>query len=600
MAKSSINFTDLDFITLKNNFKNYLRNQPQFKDYDFEGSNMAVLLDLLAYNTSKQAFFTNMLFSEGHLDSAQLRSSIVSHAKDLNYTPRSAKSAKATVRVDFEASGDNQPYVIAKGSAFSSIVKATNFIFTTNETLTVSSANGTFSFETDIYEGTFVEDTYVFRQTEDIIPRFRLNNQNIDTDSLTVTVYEDNSSNGQLYNLANTLLDLDYTSQVFFIQSNFNEYYEVYFGDDILGKKPKEFSTVVMNYRVTEGPSANGASVFTMNFDPTGAISELEGTATVTTTATARGGANSESKESIRYYAPRAYQIQERTITEQDYEIALKTQFPEINAIHAFGGEELNPPQFGRVYIAVDIQDVDGFPESKKRQYGNFLAKRAPFSIEPIFTEPEYSYLSLNALIRYNVNVTKVSENTIRTLITTTVTDYNQRELNDFAVTYRNSKLACDIDETDISIISSNLEAQIYKKVDVPLNESTNIVLKYDMELQNDIPPRTNTHKSNLQHAFTSSPFKYLNETCVVEDNGDGKIQLIKKSGDQDTLIYNLGSINYDTGEVIINNLIVNFYIGNSMKFYVRPRDPDITVKNNTILTIENDEINVTVETLRE
>ena len=183
MANTSLNLVDLDFYSLKNNFKNFLRNQPQYKDFDFNGSNMSVLLDVLAYNTFKNSFYTNMLFSEAFLDSAQLRGSVLSHAKELNYLPRSAKSSRARIKVDFEASGASQPYTIQKGSSLSTIVKNTNYTFTIPETIQVSSSNTSFSFETNIYEGIYVKDTYVYKDSTTSIPRFRITNKNADLDS---------------------------------------------------------------------------------------------------------------------------------------------------------------------------------------------------------------------------------------------------------------------------------------------------------------------------------------------------------------------------------------------------------------------------------
>ena len=598
-SSSSLNLVDLDFFSLKQNFKNYLRNQAQFKDFDFDGSNINVLLELMAYNTFKNSFYVNMLFSEAFLDTAQLRGSVVSHAKELNYVPRSAKSSKARVKISFEATSENQPYIVSKGQGLSAIVKNSNFSFSIPETFSVSSSNNSFSFETDIYEGVYVQDSYVFRQPGETIPRFKITNKNIDTDSLTVTVYTDNSTSGDVYLLTNTLLDLDYKSKVYFLQCNENEYYEVYFGDDILGKRPSEFSTVVLDYRIASGPVADNALQFVLNFNPTGPENELLGAVQIDTLSHSRGGANVESAESIRYYAPRHFQVQERTVTSSDYEIALQTQFPEISAVHAFGGEERNPPMFGRVYVAIDISNVEGLPDSKVREYQNFLKNRAPFSIEPIIIEPEFAYLQVDAKIRYNINVTKAPVETMRTIITNTILSYRDDNLADFNVVYRDSKLAKLIDDSDISIVSSILDVALYKKIDLVLGSPQALNVQFNCALKNDVPSRGNTYPTGDVWTLTSSPFKFRGLNCMLEDDGNGVVRLVQVDSNTKTKIYDVGTINYDTGEVRLTNIQVDNYLGESIKLYVKPADVDIYVKGNTILTIEDSGINIGVEQLR-
>ena len=596
---SSQNLVDLDFFALKANYKNYLRNQPQFKDYDFDGSNINVLLELLAYNTFKNSFYTNMLFSEAFLDTAQLRGSLISHAKELNYNPRSAKSAKARIKVDFEATSENQPYIIAKGQTCSAIVKNSNFTFSFPDTMSVASSNNSFSFETDIYEGVYVKDTYVFHQPGETIPRFKITNKNVDADSLTVTVYSDNSTNGVNYTLSKTLLDLNFKSKVYFLQCSENELYEVYFGDNVLGKRPSDFSTIVLDYRISSGPIADDALQFVLNFNPTGPENELLEPIDVTTLEVSKGGANPESIESIRYYAPRAFQVQERTVTAQDYEIALKTQFPEINAVHAYGGEESNPPQFGRVFVAVDISNVTGLPDSKRREYENFIKKRAPFSIEPIFIEPEFAYLAINANIRYNINVTKIPIETMKTIINNTIINYRDENLNDFNVTYRDSKLAKDIDNADVSIISSVLDVRLYKKIDLFPGVRQNILLKYNCALVNNIPIKGDIYPTTDVYTFVSSPFKYGGRNCLFEDNGEGTIRLVTTDGITNSKISDVGTIDYEKGIVNLNDVTVDTFLGNAVHFFVRPRDADISTTTNTILSIEESAINIEIEPLR-
>lgn len=597
MANTSINLVDLDFASLKGSFKNYLRDQNQFKDYDFEGSNINILLDLLSYNSYKNAFYLNMLLSESFLDSAQLRNSILSHAKELNYLPRSARSSKARVRIEFEATGESAPYIIQKGSPLTTLVKNESYTFTIPETITVSSANTTYSFETDIFEGTYIQDTYTYRQGIEN-QRFKLTNRNIDTESLTVSVFEDGNEVSDAYKLSTSLLDLDETSKVFFLQPTETGYFEVLFGDNNLGRRPKINSTIVMEYRTSSGELPNGAREFSVDFDPTGS-DELNFTPEVNTLENSKDGAEEESIESIRYMAPRHFQTQERTITASDYSIALKGQFPEINAVHAYGGEDLTPPQFGKVFIAVDITNVDGFPESKKIEYKNFIDRRSPFGIRPVFVDPEFSYLSVRSKVRYDVNVTSASRETLKSIIKNAVVDYNEEYLNDFNVILRNSKLETEIDNSDASIISSVTKTQIYKKINPRLGFSENFRLNFGVPIIDTIPEKEDLHRATDVHSLVSSLFIFNSEQVLLEDDGSGNIRVMKTDGFINEKIKNVGKIDYNTGQVEINGLVVDSFQGSSIKLYVIPVDPDVVASQNSILTIEDDEIIIDLEEVR-
>jgi len=597
MANTSINLVDLDFASLKGSFKNYLRDQNQFKDYDFEGSNINILLDLLSYNSYKNAFYLNMLLSESFLDSAQLRNSILSHAKELNYLPRSARSSKARVRIEFEATGESAPYIIQKGSPLTTLVKNESYTFTIPETITVSSANTTYSFETDIFEGTYIQDTYTYRQGIEN-QRFKLTNRNIDTESLTVSVFEDGNEVSDAYKLSTSLLDLDETSKVFFLQPTETGYFEVLFGDNNLGRRPKINSTIVMEYRTSSGELPNGAREFSVDFDPTGS-DELNFTPEVNTLENSRDGAEEESIESIRYMAPRHFQTQERAITASDYSIALKGQFPEINAVHAYGGEDLSPPQFGKVFIAVDITNVDGFPESKKIEYKNFIDRRSPFGIRPVFVDPEFSYLSVRSKVRYDVNVTSASRETLKSIIKNAIVDYNEEYLNDFNVILRNSKLETEIDNSDASIISSVTRTRIYKKINPRLGLSENFRINFGVPIIDTIPEKEDLHRATDVHALVSSLFIFNSEQVLLEDDGSGNIRMMKTDGFINEKIKNVGKIDYNTGQIEINGLVVDSFQGSSIKLFVTPVDPDVVASQNSILTIEDDEIIIDLEEVR-
>lgn len=605
MANNSINLVDLDHNTLKQGFISYLRTQEQFKDYDFEGSSMSVILDILSHNTFKNAFFLNMIASEAFLDSAQLQNSIMSHAKELNYTPRSKRSAKAIVNVSFQANGANQPYLIPKGATFTSIVKNDLYIFSTAENITVSSANSNFSFNAEIYEGSYFQDTYVYNSSIEF-PKFRITNKDIDTTSLTVVVYEDNAEIGDNYQYASTLLGLTDNSKVYFLQASQNGYYEIVFGDGILGRQPKNNSIVQLDYRVSKGAFPNGAKSFTINFDPTNPNDELEGDIEVVTETIALNGAETESNESIRFYAPRHFQVQERAVTTNDYEILLKTQFPEINVISVYGGEEVDPPRYGKVFVSVDISNVDGLPESKKTEYTNFLKSRSPLSIEPLFTEPDYLYYNIDSLVRFNLNVTANSLERIKSLVTNSIINYNNTNLDDFKSTLRYSKLTQAIDESDTSIISNQTEIFAYRKLTPLLATAQNIDINFGFSIfETDYVVDTQTtaisasHKIKSTRSIYSSPFTFGGTLCTLEDDGHGIIRIVKAIGDTHFIVSNAGTVDYKKGLIKLINFNISSYEGAALKVYVKGSDKDISSNKNTILTLEPSEIVIKVEAIR-
>lgn len=596
MANSSIDLVGLDFNSIKSSFINYLKSQDLFKDYDFEGSNMSVLMDLMAYNTFKNAFYLNMAISESFLDSAQMTASVLSHSKELNYVPRSNRSSKAKIQVTFEASGDTQPYVIPKGSSFTGIVKGDSHTFTIPETIIISSANTTFSYETDVYEGIYLKDSYIVDHGIEN-QRFIITNKNVDTTSLTVIVYEDGSEVGDTYILASTLLGLSSTSKAFFLQASDLGNYEIIFGDGIIGRKPKNGSTVVLDYRISNGSRSNGIGSFSINFEPTNG--EVLTTPEIVVIQNSLGGATKESLESIKYYAPRHFQIQERAITPSDYEIILKTQFPEINAISVYGGEELDPPRFGKVFLSIDVENVEGIPENKKDEYYSFIKRRSPLSIDPIIVEPLYTYLSINSTIRYNLNITKSSPSRLKTLITQTITDYNNEYLDDFNVTLRYSKLLNLIDITDSSVVSNITEVEIYKKINPQLNVSQNIDIYFNTPLVDDLPALGTNHASIDRHTIRSTAFIYNGILSFIEDDGDGNLRVMQEDKNMHKKITDIGYVNYAKGVISLRNFNISDYNGSEIRLYAKTKDKDISVSKNTILTIEPDEIKINIEAVR-
>lgn len=614
MANSSVNLVNLDFDTLKSSFVNYLKQQSQFQDYNFDGAALNVLLDILSYNTYKNAFYTNMIFSESFLDSAQMKESMFSHAKELNYLPRSARSSVANITINFTASGDSQPYLIRKGETFSTVIKQSSYTYSVAEDIVLTSSNTSFTATFDIYEGFYTKDSYVMDYSVEN-QKFKITNDNADTNSLIVLVYEDGAQSPNKFLRATSLLGLTETSQVYFIQGTSDGKYEILFGDNVLGRKPKNSSTVVLDYRVTAGSAANGAKSFSINFDPTG-VDELTSAVGVTVnqyTPQTQGsysvnGAEAESIESIRYYAPRHFQTQERAVTVNDYETILKTQFPEIGAISVYGGEEVSPPRYGKVFVAVDVKNVEGLPDSKKIEYYNFIKSRSPLSIDPIFTEPEFTYVQVKSNVKYNINLTTRTTQNIKADVMLTIDEFSNTYLNDFKTSLRYSKLVRAIDDVDMSIISNETELHAYKKILPRLSVPQNINLDFNFPIEQTdyVSNETAFVTSSARHevkdtrAIHSTFFRYNGEKCLIEDDGAGKLRIVKEEGGYHYVIREVGTVNYNTGEIKLTNFTLDLYDGNYFKIYVSPKNKDIIGSRNEILSIEPDEVLVTVEAIRE
>ena len=627
-ANSSIVLTQLDFDSYKSSLKSFLQSQDRFKDYDFDGSNLSVLLDILAYNTYQNAFYLNMVSNEMFLDSAKLRDNVISHAKELNYLPRSFKSATADIQLTITTTnaGKNS-IVVPKGTTFVSRVDDFTYTFNTLENVvitnkTVSGSNFVFtSGNIRLYEGNYLSDTYTVNYANPLI--YTINNKRVDLESVNVTVFEDNGSVQQLYKRATSLFGYDANSKIFFIQPGINDTYEVVFGDGVVGRRPKNNSVIVIEYRICNGELPNGA----FRFVNTARI-DGEANVAITTLSAATDGAVAEDTASIKYNAPRAFTTQERAITSEDYENLLKINYPEINAVVAYGGEDANPPQYGRIFLSIDLDDVDGLPLIKQNEYRRFLKSRAPVAIEPIFVSPDYTYLYVKTNIKYNVNLTLLNPEDIRTYVIDSILTYATTNLNNFARTLRYSKLVNTIDNAEVSIISNETDIELVKYLTPNLSTTatstpnstsgalTNLVtsvtgggvsvsgqnIKIDFKTPLFLAPSlSGVHNIDEIHAVSSTTFTYNGiSNCRLEDDGAGVMRIVSPVGTNHQTLIDIGTVNYETGLIEVNNFNITNYAGTSLKVYAKPRTKDITSVQNVILNILESDVDVTIEQIRE
>jgi len=596
-ANSGIAIAELDFDTVKTNLKTFLEGQAQFQDYDFAGSNLNVLLDVLAYNTYYNNFYLNMLASEMFLDTALIRDSIISHAKELNYLPRSSRGSEATINIEITPSDTPASINIPKGTEFTTVVESNTYTFATTEShIITADVNGDYIANNIIIrEGDAIEE--FFAVSSNTSQRFVLSNKDIDTRSITVKVRESNTSiTNTTYSYATSLFGLGANSAIFFLQPAEKEKYEVVFGNDIAGKRPVNGNLVEVYYQVCNREESNQASAFS-------SASSIQGYSNVaiTTVSRARGGAAPESIADIKFNAPRNVQVQERAVTKNDYKILLQQRFPEIEAITVFGGEDQDPPQYGRVVVSVDLENADGIPNITKQQYKEFIDQRTPVSIESVIIDPEFSYIEVSSHIHYNVNSTNATPSDIKSSVLSSIETFANNTLQDFEKTLRYSKLVSAIDGADSSILSNETNVRIYKNFIPTLNTATDAVLNYQNKLKQGPKLNTTTRVSTYVAAIQSEAFTFGSSPGFFIDNGDGLLQIVTSIGDAFSILDpDVGTVDYNTGKVTIKAAVIAAYTGTGIKVYARPYEQEIAAKLNTILRLESVDATLTIAQARE
>lgn len=593
--------TELDFFEAKEQLKTFLKGQSKFLDYDFDGSNMNVLLDILSKNTFQNNFYTNMAFSEMFLDSAQLRDSVVSHAKELNYLPKSIQSSKATLFVEFtnvaEVTGDGNPlpsYIkIPKYTKFTGRKAGQSFNFMTLQDYTVfPDVNDLYCLtDIEIFEGKLVQEE--FTVTSDDKQRFILSNKNADTSTISVKIRENTNilSKKEEFIKKDGIFGIKAADKVFYIQPAQDDKYEIDFGRDVFGEQPKAGSVVEVSYLVSAGAESNGIqSFFVQSITWDGKTYDTA----LTTVSKAIGGTAEESIESIKRFAPKSIQIQDRAITENDYEILLKNKFPQIQTVAVYGGEDLDPPRFGRVIVSVDVNNAEGSSENDKIAFANYLKERSPLSIEPIVISPEFMHVSIDSKIFFNVETTDKSPNAVRSDIITNILSYSDTSLNQFAKTMRYSKLLSAIDSADANIISNDTKVRAIIEL-LPSTTASNYTVNFKNELLRD--RLTSLNYKDYTPAIYSSIFTHDTDQGFIQDNGEGVLRIVKTATDGSFIILhqNIGTVDYTTGKINIVNLAIPSYVGSALKFFANVKSSDIKAPKERIISIRSSDVNITV-----
>jgi hypothetical protein len=580
MANSAINLASLDFDTLKQNLKFYLQNQSAFKDYNYEGSNINVLLDVLTYNSFLNSFYLNMIASEMFLDTAQKYDSVVSHAKELNYLPRSNRSSKAVISFTADTQGINNPFIIPKGAIFSGLNSNGSYVFTTNEERSFISTNTTYNIvDLEIYEGAYNTDTFLVDYAYEN-QSFVLSTATVDTTDITVTVSENNGQTNTVFTKAENLFDVDANSTVYFLQATSGSRYELIFGDNVFGRKPQNGAVITAEYRVSEGSDSNGISAFNIQEDLGLDNGGIATTSEITVSANSSYGANAEGIESIRYNAPRHYQTQGRCITTTDYQTTILQNFPEIQYVSVFGGTISNSAvEYGKVYISPSTYGGVVLTNNRKQEIETFINNLCTVGISARVIDPDFLFIKLNSKIHVDFKSTPSSATLLISKATAAVKNYNQNSLLNFNTAFRMSKLEQKINESDVGILSNETSSQLFKSFSPPLNKPYAITCDLGNALD--------------KGSVTSSEFIIDGKSYLFADYlegidaGTGKVYIIEQNPNLTSVTYTeVGTVNYLTGVININQLSY-FDIGGGLQIIATPLNQDIYCKNNTIISID-------------
>ena len=596
-AEGKLNVSELDFEKIKNNLIGFMSNQAEFVGYNFKGSSFDVLLDILAYNTHYNAYYANMVANEMFLDSATLRNSVVARAKHLGYIPRSAKGSKATVTLEITPTGTPAVISISKNTQFQGDVDGISYIWCTQNSHSVNiNANGIYTVSTvELSQGIPVTFRYT-ANTGDVDQKFLLPNANTDTDSLTVVVQtSDTDTESYTYSIANDITTVNATSKIYFLTENEDGKYEIEFGDGVLGKNLANGNIVILSSLICDAEATNGAKSFSV-------VSDVGGFANVKviTTSAAGGGQIPEDVEGIKFNAPKNYDAQNRCVTTHDYVSVVKRDYSGAESVVAWGGEDDDPPVYGKVFIAIKPSSGSVLSNATKAWVQDtVLAKRNVVGVTPEVKDPDYLYLKVDSTVKYDSGMTTNSATILKSTVTSTITDYGLTQLKDFDKSFRYSNLIKKIDESEISVKSNQTSVSIKRYLYPLLGSSSSYTLKFSNEVY---------HPSNtFWGSVTSEDFSY-NDTantlwtgCRLQDS-NGTIQVYRTSGLNRILVDNdVGTVTYGSGKVALGGFapvaIGSASTGNTtaLSVYITPSSSDVLPLREQIILIEDADISVTM-----
>ncbi len=594
MAGTDLKVTELDFADIKTNLKNYLKNQSTFNDYDFEGSGLSVLLDVLAYNTHYNAMTAHLALNEAFLDSAQIRGNVVARARMLSYVPRSILSPRSSIQIVVQVGAESgtlpATLTLNRGAKLTSIVDGEEFNFIVLNTQTASlvvtdASNKTYTFDSvEIAEGTYKTAKYrVDNSIEN--QKFQIADKDVDTSTLRVRVQANEESSAfDIYTLFTTLLNVVSDTKIYHLQENANGFYETYFGDGVTGFKPTNNNIVTMDYVFSNATEANGATTFTM-VDSIGGYSNIS----VTTLTNAAGGSDQETLESIRFNAPLTFTSQNRAVTADDYRSIIQREFSNISAISTWGGEDNDPPNYGNVFVCIKPVTSNVLTTAEKENITtNILKGKNVVSITPILVDPNFTNLSLEVFFKYNPNLTDRSSVELTAVVRDTIDDYSLNELNKFDGVFRHSALLQDVDNSDPAILNSTIRPKMFKNITPSTTTSEN-----NFELNFAGPFYVSGSLDD--YSINSSAFKiggvdhYFGDEPISGSTLRNVIVYKIVSGVRVTVISDAGEVDPTLGKITLNSFGPDSTA--SIRITAVPLSLDIAPKRDQLLSISSADV---------
>ncbi len=579
MAANQFNVTELDFDKIKASIIDHFKSQSKYNDWDFTGSGLSMLVDILAYNTHYNAVMAQMSLNETFLDSAQIRGNVVSHAKLLGYVPRSSIASTATVNVTVTAdSGAPEFIALERGTGFSTVVDSVKYSFVALDSLTAPLIEGEYNFENVVLkQGTLKRMIYRADSTIES-QKFVIPDASADTTTIRVRVKSNEEANDySIYTRFITLSNIGSESQIYFLQENSAGQFEIYFGDNAIGKKPASNSIIEIEYVYTSGEAANGADAFVAT-DSIGGYTDIA----VEADEPSYGGASRESIDSIRYNAPLTFISQNRAVTADDYRALILKDVANIESISVWGGEDAETPDYGRVYIAIKPTGAEVLTSDEKAYIsGTVLKGKNVVSITPIILDPIYTYLSLDVSFKYNPNLTDRTQQELIALVRDTVSTYNDNNLQRFDGVFRYSQLLRDIDTSDPSILNSVARVYMFKKVTPSISGSNYFDLVYSSPIFNN---------GGSESVLTSTPITIAGTDYFIADVPDSvgntrTVYLYKVVGASKIRVKDIGKIYPAEGRVVLSDFIPD--TTDEITITAIPNSDDLAPKRNQLLDID-------------
>ena len=595
---SQINVTDLDFDSIAENLKNYLKGQNQFKDYDFEGSNMSVLIDLLAYSSHIGAINTNIAASELFLDSAQMRKNVVSRAKDLGFIPASESASEATIDVAcsnvINANGTSPTTAemqLLRGTVFQTVYDGTNFNYVVTSTVRPSQNGTTYNYtDVNLVQGTYATDIYIF-DSQVANPKFVLSNSRVDKSKVSVTV----TSNGttSTYALSTNISAITTSSKVYYTQENEEGFVELYFGDGVLGAALKDGDSIAVTYIVVDENHADGANQFAMVGSING-FSDIRTTRVIAST----GGAEKESIDSIKFKATKFYTSQNRLVTLNDYKAKVSEYYPNADAVAVWGGEDNDPPQYGKVFIALKPKNSDYLSDTEKASVQTKLNKLNMLTVRPTIIDADIVKILISCVFKYNENATQYSNGELVTLVTSSINTFDNTNLANFDSVFRHSNLVKAIDETDSAILSNTCNLRLKKATTITIAKTLGYTSSFGNALYN---PNSGYNAAGGGITLTTGFYTQGDTVNVHYFDDDGKGILRRyyvSSGARVYLDSSAGTVDYTNGKITINaiNITSTVNTDSTIDFTVIPAGNDVVASRGNLIDIAPADVKVTGE----